>query len=301
MHVDLDGWSVIGPEVAGRDERKLWVAPRPGATRADHWLWKPRRTTGDGTVPAINDAVEVIASRLADRLRLPAADCRFAIRHGERGLISHNVTPHGHDLHGGDVFLGEVQGYVRRPTRIDAAGRERGRVRQDEGYTLEAVEQVLADVPGPPGWEQHTAYQVFAGYLVLDALIANTDRHPRNWALLERRGDGQRFLAPTFDHGSALGYGMTDEQRARRNVEEFCRRGQANPFTPRGQRLRDLALRAVARAKAEMWVDRLASLTLEDFRATLEAPPENLSVVASTFIEQVLTVNRRRLCHVNGD
>jgi hypothetical protein len=34
-----------------------------------------------------------------------------------------------------------------------------------------------------------SAYDVFCGYLVLDALVANSDRHDHNWAV---------FLPPTL-------------------------------------------------------------------------------------------------------
>jgi hypothetical protein len=93
---------------------------------------------------------------------------------------------------------------------------------------------------------------------------------------------------------------MTDEKRERRDPAAFCRKGKANAFTPRGQGLVDLALEAVARADAGLWLDRVHSLGVDDFRETMEAPPNRLSEVAGNFIEQVLVLNRRRLCNVDG-
>ena len=57
--------------------------------------------------------------------------------------------------------------------------------------------------------------QQFAGYLVLDALIGNTDRHHENWALLRRESkEGVTYrLAPSFDHASSLGREMRDGRR----------------------------------------------------------------------------------------
>ena len=52
----------------------------------------------------------------------------------------------------------------------------------------------------PPGME--AALDVFVGYIMLDAWIANQDRHHENWGAL--RSDKLR-LAPTFDHGALLG------------------------------------------------------------------------------------------------
>ena len=60
------------------------------------------------------------------------------------------------------------------------------------------------------------ATDVFVGYLLLDALIANTDRHHANWAILLRPSQGgmrQAGLAPTFDHASSMGRELTDARR----------------------------------------------------------------------------------------
>lgn len=294
VEIDLTAWAVIAPESGGREQNKSWMAERSDAIRADHWLWKPRTSTGDGSSSALNDVAEVVASRLARAIDLPAAECVFAQR-GELGVISRNVTPTGHDLHDGEAFLHEIDGYARLEPRFDEEGRETGRVRSNVGYTLEAVATVLDGMQGPPGFDHLTAYQVFAGYLVLDALIANTDRHPRNWAILEDRATGVRAIAPTFDHGSALGAGLTDANREIRDVGAFCRRGTANPFTPAKQSLVDLSRRAVREAGAYFWLDRVRELNVALLLSDLDAPSGRLSEVAATFMTQVLTINKERL------
>lgn len=59
-------------------------------------------------------------------------------------------------------------------------------------------------------------------YLVLDALIGNTDRHHENWGILrERAGSGWRgFVAPSFDHASSLGRELLDKDRDKLLAEE---------------------------------------------------------------------------------
>ncbi|MGY2876355.1 hypothetical protein ACVW00_003545 [Marmoricola sp. URHA0025 HA25] len=294
MEVDIGDWAVIAPEPGGREQGKSWVATEPGAARTDHWLWKPRTLTGDGTWPALNDVAEVAASRIAAVMGLPAAECSYA-RKGDLGVISRNVTPSGYDLHDGDVFLHEIEGYDRRDPQFDERGVEKGRVRSNIGYTLEAVSAVLDGMNGPPGYEAMSALQVFAGYLVLDALIANTDRHPRNWAVLEDRANGRRVIAPTFDHGTALGAGLTEPNRETRDVVAFCRRGMANPFSPAKQTLVELARRATNVGEADFWLERVRALDSAVFSDALQAPQGRLSVEASTFMTQVLTINRERL------
>lgn len=291
MEVDVSTWAVIRDEPGGRDQNKRWIAEHADAPREQHWLWKYRQKTGDGSALALTDCAEVFTSRLAAAIGLPAAECRFAILDGELGLISRNVTPRRFTLNTGATYLPEVEGYERR------ANPDGGQMRRDEGYTLDAVEQILREVGPPPGIEGASGFAVFAGYLVLDALVANGDRHPGNWAILECQADGGRFLAPTYDHGSALGAGMTEVNRRDKNAEAFARKGRANPFEPRGQLLVDLALEAVQRSGASLWLERVAALEGDAIRETLEAPPGRLSVVASTFIERVVLENQRRLCH----
>ncbi|WP_310961743.1 HipA domain-containing protein [Nocardioides terrisoli] len=295
MEIDVSAWTVIRDEPGGRDKNKRWIAEDPDAPRDQHWLWKYRQTTGDGSEAALTDCAEVFTSRLAAAIDLPAAECRFAILDGKPGLISRNVTPHGFNLNTGTTYLPEVEGYERRPSA--GSDSDDGRMRLDEGYTLDSMERVLEHVASPPGVSDLSGFAVFAGYLVLDALVGNGDRHPGNWAILERQSDGARFLAPTFDHGSALGAGLTDDNRGDKDPLAFARRGRANPFSPRKQLLVDLALEAIRRSGADLWVARVAALDEVAIRETLEAPQGRLSEVASTFMEQVVLENQRRLCH----
>lgn len=300
--VDVTDWAVIRDEPGGRDPHKRWLAASPDAPRHEHWLWKSRQRTGGGSETAITDCAEVFVSRLASRIDLPAAVCRFAVCNGEWGLISRNVCPDGFSLNTGATYLPEVEGY-ERPLADSSTELRAGRMRRDRGYTLDVVEQVLTHVGPPPGTRGFSAFGVFAGYLVLDALTGNTDRHPGNWALLESDLDGERYLAATYDHGSALGAGLTDQNRKTRRPEDFAAKGRANPFTPRGLLLVDLAHEAVARARAGLWVDRLQTLDRSSVRAALKAPPGRLSEVAARFVEDVILENRRRLsdAHVAED
>ncbi len=290
--VDVSGWAVIRDEPGGRDPNKRWVAPDADTPRHEQWLWKSRQVTGDGSQRALTDCAEVGVSRLAQVLGIPAAECQFAVCDGELGLISRNVAPAGYGLFSGRTYLPEVTGYAR----LDDAPESQpvGRMRRDQGYSLDAVDQVLQGVGPPPGVTGMTASAVFAGYLVLDALVGNGDRHPGNWALLESAA-GERSLAPTFDHGSALGAGMTDANRRARDPLAFARRGEANPFVPPKQKLVDLALEAVSRTGATLWLDRLVSLDADCVETALDAPGERMSVVAATFMSRVILENRRRL------
>lgn len=290
--IDVTGWTVIRVEQGGRDANKRWLAESPTAPRSEHWLWKSRQRTGGGDERALTDCAEVTVSRLAALLGLPAADCRYASDDGQTGLVSRNVAG-DLDLYTGATYLPEVEGYERD---IDLAARP-GLMGAERGYTLSAVQDVLRGVGPPPTADQSlSAFEVFAGFLVLDALVGNGDRHPGNWALLET-ASGARLLAPTYDHGSALGAGLTELNRADRSPHAFARRGRANPFSPPKTSLVDLAVDAVGRCDGAPWPAAVANLQESDVTCALQAPADRMSEVAATFMKAVILENQRRLTH----
>lgn len=56
------------------------------------------------------------------------------------------------------------------------------------------------------------AKEWWARTIAFDAIIGNTDRHSRNWGtLIALRPDAPQYrLAPTFDNGTSLGYGIAE-------------------------------------------------------------------------------------------
>lgn len=61
-----------------------------------------------------------------------------------------------------------------------------------------------------------TPLDVFVGYLLFDAWIANPDRHGENWGIVTITPAEDEFLAPAFDHGAAMGRSLLDGERAER-------------------------------------------------------------------------------------
>jgi hypothetical protein len=62
-------------------------------------------------------------------------------------------------------------------------------------------------IPGAAVW--------WAKAFAFDTLIGNTDRHPENWGLLYTLIDREQHLvemAPLFDNGTSLSYGIRDEK-----------------------------------------------------------------------------------------
>ncbi|MCT2587464.1 HipA domain-containing protein [Actinophytocola gossypii] len=290
--VDVSDWLVMSQEPGGA-EPKDWIARPSDVKRSEldrFWLYKAAKVGELSKYRRHDDVAELLASALAEAIGLPAAKVELACRHDTEGIISRNITPPGWELHSGDVRLSECPGY--ETCSLDE--RPKNRV----GHNLVNIGEVLRGCGGPATLANEPAFSVFAGYLVFDAWIANTDRHAINWAVLER--DGERRLAPTFDHGSALASGLREDDLSRHNPVTFARRGMARCFE-NGRRLPlvDLALKAVdlGGTQARTWLDRIASFAPARVGELLDAAEATmrLSVARRTFLETVLQENQRRL------
>lgn len=287
---DISGWAVMSQEARGLDPKDWVVSPDQveRASQAHWWLFKPIKRA---SYRRFDDMSEKVSAELARLLDLPAARVELAQGASEGGIISANVTPDGWAMESGDTMLSEFDGY------LTCGGDDRPRNRV--GHNLTNINAVLAGCSGPPGTScaEWAASEVFAGFLVLDAWIANTDRHAINWGVLTCEEDGRQALAPSFDHGSALASGTQDPRLASTTVERYAHRGYAGRFED-GARLQlvDLALEAVQRTggRAERWLERLASVEMGDVAAIVGGIPA-MSEERRRFITGLLLTNQRRL------
>ena len=75
------------------------------------------------------------------------------------------------------------------------------------------------------------AKRQLAEYLLLDAIVGNTDRHSENWGILKGQDRYER-MAPSYDHGSSLGRELMDDKRASllsdNRVGVYMERGRGN-------------------------------------------------------------------------
>ncbi|ALA57889.1 HipA domain-containing protein [Nitrospira moscoviensis] len=191
--ISLRNEDVLAPEEMG-SKRKGWVQV---GNDSEPWLFKYARLN-NGEITGEHWA-EKIAAELAGLLEIPHAQVDLATLDGAIGCISRrfaDLSRSGTELiHGNDLLAGAVLGY-------DRAGR-----RAQPDHTIEniakAITAVIADRE-----ERDMAFLQLAGFVTLDALILNTDRHHENWALIRTRSSDGRLIhrvAPTFDHASSLG------------------------------------------------------------------------------------------------
>lgn len=185
------------------------------------WLFKyTRENTGE-------DWSEKIASELAKLLNISAAQVELATFMGKRGCASRSFveTKKGFELiHGSEVLAGRVLGYEKE---------------KQWGQSDHCVENIIAAVAQVfPPHRRTQNLRILAGYIVLDALICNTDRHHDNWGLLRRIGSKKKTVhsvAPSFDHASSLGRELLDDRRQmilldRNGLERYVLRGKGGIF-----------------------------------------------------------------------
>ena len=254
------------------------------------------------------DWAEKIAEELCGLLDLPHARYELAECGGERGVITPSLLNKGERLiPGNELLVAAADPAHARDTTI--------RVRE---HTLGAVAGILTDsqvrLPLGFSWPTgvETAWDVFVGYLLLDALIGNTDRHYENWALIEQTGPGSapvRWLAPTHDHGSSLGRNESDEKRRHRlttkdmndTPEAYAARARSKLYLP-GQPKALSTLDAFGEAArmspdaAAAWIKRLREVkidTVDNFFRRI--PAGRISDWGIQFAQRILRFNHSRL------
>lgn len=289
--VDVGQWEITGEEPTGA-EAKFWLE-EPETKR--RWLFKTV-TVKEGHVHG-EDWAEKAASHLARLLGIPSAEVEMAVRGTTNGAISLNLRPPLYQMQPGQVLLETcaAPGYVHQSGGMI-----------HPGHSLDNIRAALAEVLPPPRCAvpfEATAFDVFAGYVLFDAWIANQDRHDHNWSVLSpaTAEAGPTRLSGSYDHASSLAFNEQDVRRqtllaTSGGVERWCARGRANRFEGRPP-LVDAASTALSLASAEAreyWLRQLQRISDDQVRHVLRRVPR-MSDVARTFALRVLEVNRRRV------
>lgn len=290
-------WSPVSVGIADEYEdeplgtkQKFWVQnPDDGS----FWLFKFAREK-DGQTRG-EDWAEWLVHHIGSTLGIPTAEILPAECRGRRGIVSRRVM---------DPELGErlVHGNSLL-TEIDPAY-DSTVTRRNPRYTVAAVQAALATARAPVafvGPQGLDAFDVLAGYLMLDALVAGRDRHHENWAVVS--GPTGRYLAPSFDHGNALGFqekathlkllNSDTEARAR-----WMTRGRSHHFAGRPDLvgLAHAALAATSQLSRDHWKTSLSDASFDGVRDMVHSIPRSvMSEDAATFALHILTENRERI------
>jgi hypothetical protein len=248
------------------------------------------------------DWSEKVAAQIAQLFALPVADVELAELEGTRGIVSPSfLTPSEQLFHGNELLMGLSEDYPQL---------ERYHVGQ---HTLEAVFGALENVhaePTPgfvhPASSWNAADQMI-GYLLLDAVVGNTDRHHENWAIYT--SGPRRILAPSYDHASSLGRNEPFERVQLRlsgrdhrvTVETYAAKARsafyASPSAKRPLTTMDAFEKAaeVRPIAAQLWFERLASVEPQ-IRGIFEAiPDERISPPHRELAARIVATNIERL------
>ena len=287
-NLEQDGTGL--PEQLGTKE-KFWVK-----IRGEDWLLKfGRPGTGENWA-------EKAACELARALEIPCALYDLATFDGQQCVVSRSIVPKdGWLVLGNELLARFSEGY-------DAALRYSQR-RHTVSLVMSFIGKLGAEPPS--GWchPEIDGRGVFLGYLLLDALVGNTDRHHENWGILVRSSSDIR-VAPTFDHASSLGRELNDSDRMARlqtsdrrfAVHGYVRKAKSGFYgTVPSRKAIDCvdafyAGTRLADNAAQFWRSRLEALQKSDIeRIFSEYPHGWVSESASTFAIACIEENRRRI------
>lgn len=297
------------PDEAGDILEQLGTKPKFWFSDANsnRYLFKLNRSEGEDATG--EDWSEKVTSELCELLGLPHGTYEFAMWKGQHGVVSKSFVPdRGTWVAGNEVLVRVDKGYPRQRFY---------RVRQ---HTLRLVLAIVKfDIILPPlNWNSfgdvQSALDVFVGYLMLDAWIANQDRHHENWGCIVTP-ERAVHLAPTFDHASSLGWNETDGTRlerlttkdSRRNVERYVEKALSAFFSSPTSSKPMLTLEVFNEAArhsssaARGWLDRLAQISENDVTDIFDQiPADRISDVARRFAMKMLELNKKRLLTLRG-
>lgn len=293
----LDTWNQVAPEQLGT-KTKYWFDSEQGVK----FLYKlGREGTGENWA-------EKIAYHLAILLGIPAANYELATWKESKGVLSPRFHRKDERLIMGNELIAQLtEGYDPDKKRRQEKYNVRRVIRMLNAYKIAPPDPDLF-AEFHPGFEVASDY--LCGYLLLDAWIANTDRHHENWGVIFNSASGVARLAPTFDHASSLGRELTDEERKirletndlRRTVEYYANRAKSAFFGMGDNPKMISPIQAFQEAQelrpeaAELWLARLRNVSPEQTHEIFKKMPEEfLSNEGAEFAVRMLEYNQRKL------
>ena len=165
---------------------------------------------------------------------------------------------------------------------------------------LNALEQEGVTIPSgfelPEGIDNGA--KTFVGYLMLDSLISNCDRHDQNFEI-QVLPDGTQELAPTFDQGQAMGATLSDRQRRIFRTEDFQEYLGGTFYDGQESILPSSTFETAASLQPEaaaIWQERLARIAPEQIVEIFDRiPGDRISPIAAKFAKQVIADGRQKV------
>lgn len=256
---------------------------------------------------------EFIACKLAEKLGIPCAKyeilpCETEIPEKKRmAVVVENLVPIGFSMVMGNEFL-----HKKFPD-VYPMPEETTNERLSK-HTVVRIKSSLADVNIRSEWnfpKQFSAFDVFCGYLLLDTLISNQDRHHENWAVLYQESSQKYFLCESYDHAASLGRELTEEKRQKlltskdkgQKLEAFVRRARSEVFENDTDKRPLLTIDALSLALSyqppetkDFWMEKLSSITENEIQEILNTiNPYIMNDRVKDFTLKMIIENRNRI------
>jgi hypothetical protein len=255
---------------------------------------------------------EKCAEQLCELLGIPHVKYEIAIHNERYGVASPNIVDKNEHLVMGNELLNKDDP-EEYPVPVDFADNK-------QKVTSHTVTRVLAflarsKVQSPKSdfdLNGLGAAEVFCGYLMLDALISNQDRHHENWAVIVESQEGKATfrLCPTYDHAASMGRELLDKERKERlttkdknrSIEQFVQKAQSQLYKfktdKKPMKTLDAFVYAVQKypSAKKYWLSKLDLLTEANIKRVFDRiPPDLISDVGRDFAYRVVIENRKRL------
>ena len=289
-HLDPD--LILDEQVEDGMLRKDWYL-HPALGKC---LFKEAAPTQAIISDARTDWTEKVVNEIANLLGLPVARYELATGYFGKstklveGVVSINCIPDNTQILTGEEFLTQV---------LDC------NLDDPRQYTVENVLKALdlADVKIPSNWQQpipgiDTGAKLFVGYMMLDCLVNNSDRHDHNWEVMAV--GGRIELVSSFDRGLSLGSTDEDEGKPNLSLLDYVERYSQSCFQSGYNKLPTLniferAARLYSDA-AKIWQERLKQVTPTQIQEIFNRiPASRITPIAAKFAINLLAYNLERI------
>lgn len=283
--------------------------PEQQGTKTKYWLHMDsglylfkigRENTGENWA-------EKAACELCTLLGLPHANYELALWMNKKGILSETIVPQGGHLVMGNELLATIHSTYPEQQRYKVQDHTLGRI-----VALMNNPAILLPMNWQPsGSAIKNAADVFLGYLLLDAWIANQDRHHENWGVIMHQD--KIHLAPTYDHAASMGQNESDAKRKEllitrdrgRHISHYIKKARSAIYLNKSEQKPLLTVDAFQQfaakrpESAKLWLQRLGDISYEQCHNIFnKIPPSEISETAIEFVMKLLELNKERLLEV---
>lgn len=250
------------------------------------------------------DWVEVMVAHIFNLLNIPHATYQFAKYDLQFGTVSESFVPNGARLIHGNELLAKIHEEIGEEYDMHTFYKVKA-------YKLRTILLLLKTnlVLPADNISKYTPCtnpaEMFIGYLIVDCLVSNQDRHHENWGLII---NGKTiYLAPSYDHASGLGSKASDEEKEKRlstndqnyTVAAYVKKAKT-PFYEKGKLLKTIeTIEICAKMNKEatlMWLDKIERLDINQINDIFRTISDDLiSGISKKFALEMIKENKKRL------